>query len=92
MSQDCVRFLADWSVARPCERNRVLLGPVVPSFCVQLNVLYFFPLSLSGWRGSGLLGCKSTGENNLNMLVTFGMDGRDRFMGASFMPSCMLMM
>ena len=41
LSQDCVRFLADWSVARPCERNRVL-GLVVPSFCVRFNVLYCF--------------------------------------------------
>ena len=41
LSQDSVRFLADWSVARPCERNGVLLGLVVPSFCVQFKVLYF---------------------------------------------------
>ena len=33
------------SVARPCERNRVVLG-LVPSFGVKFNLVYFFPLSL----------------------------------------------
>ena len=89
LAQDSVRFLAG-SVC--CTLLRA--GPNSSWSCcpfgVQFNLLHFFPLSLVRSVRGYLL--QSTGGKSLNILVTFDMGGRDRFMGASFMPSCMLMM
>ena len=80
-SQDSVRFLAGSECCtRPCERNRVLLGLVVPSFCVQFNLLYFFR-SLVPLVG-GYLVVVDGRKEPYNMLVIFDMYGSVRFMGA----------